>query len=468
MGRGAAENATRLGDFSDEEDEEGLERKIARLHREVEEVKGALAERRESKAVVSGRGARRRDDGDDGGSKGEKSDDENEDNDKDEDEDDDGNKGIAGDDDVQEKVTKLVQAVNSISVSRQEDILGPDEKLAQQIQQYRKASNSIQDEASQQNGGKTPTSSSTPMPNPYLISQLQAQHFASTSLTATQQQLQALSTASALDARLTELEKLLGISDFNLSEDVDEGTNDNSLSPPIDNPLLPTIRILKEQITLLNSAAPSLEAAGQRAQRLTSDIERFEAQRRAARLEREKEMERERERGRQANFGSLAGIEDIENLSGIGNTIAGGSGGGIGSISSSSNSNNNNGTTRLFARPDGKASDAGDLEHIAKINSLYGTMNTIETLVPTIPLLLERLQSLNVIHANAAVASETLDAVEKQQQEFGDELKQWRAALVKVQESMRENEDSNKGNARVVERWVKDLEGRIKTLSSKS
>ena len=106
-------------------------------------------------------------------------------------------------------------------------------------------------------------------------------------------------------------------------------------------------------------------------------------------------------------------------------------------------------------------SDAGQVQ---KINALYTTLATIEGLAPTVPLLLERLRSLNVVHANAASASETLDEVERRQAGLGDAVAGWREGLRKVEESVGQNERASVGNAKVVEGWVRELEGRIEGL----
>ena len=106
-------------------------------------------------------------------------------------------------------------------------------------------------------------------------------------------------------------------------------------------------------------------------------------------------------------------------------------------------------------------SDAGQ---VAKINALHTTLSTIEGLAPTVPLLLERLRSLNVVHANAASASETLDEVERQQAALGEAVAGWREGLRRVEESVGENERASLSNAKMVEGWVRELEGRIEGL----
>lgn len=103
-------------------------------------------------------------------------------------------------------------------------------------------------------------------------------------------------------------------------------------------------------------------------------------------------------------------------------------------------------------------------EQLAKINALYGTLPTIESLAPLLPPLLDRLRSLRAIHSDAATASEMLERIERQQTDMATDLKQWKEGLEKVEEAMKEGSTSMAGNMKVMEAWVKDLEGRVAKL----
>ncbi|KAK1988773.1 Dynamitin-domain-containing protein [Colletotrichum cereale] len=103
-------------------------------------------------------------------------------------------------------------------------------------------------------------------------------------------------------------------------------------------------------------------------------------------------------------------------------------------------------------------------EQLAKINALYGTLPTIENLAPLLPPLLDRLRSLRTIHSDAATASEMLQRIEKQQTDMATDLQQWKDGLVKVEEAMKEGNTAMTVNMKVMEAWVKDLEGRIAKL----
>lgn len=107
--------------------------------------------------------------------------------------------------------------------------------------------------------------------------------------------------------------------------------------------------------------------------------------------------------------------------------------------------------------------DASEQE--SKINALYGILPTIENLTPMLPPLLDRLRSLRAIHADAATASQTLERIETQQAEMTEELKQWKEGLEKMENAMTDGDVTVKGNVKVMEGWVKDLEERMAKLS---
>lgn len=107
--------------------------------------------------------------------------------------------------------------------------------------------------------------------------------------------------------------------------------------------------------------------------------------------------------------------------------------------------------------------DHGNLDQASKINALYGTLSTIESLSPLLPSVLDRLQSLRAIHADAALASETLSNVESRQASMVEELKEWKDGLQKVESAMQAGEQSLKENVGMVDGWVKELENRLQT-----
>ena len=103
-------------------------------------------------------------------------------------------------------------------------------------------------------------------------------------------------------------------------------------------------------------------------------------------------------------------------------------------------------------------------EQATKIQALYATLPTIQSLHPILPSVLERLRSLRAIHAGAANASETLDELERRQADMAREIEQWREGLRVVEEKMGQGEAALKSNVELVEPWVRDLEGRLEKL----
>lgn len=107
-------------------------------------------------------------------------------------------------------------------------------------------------------------------------------------------------------------------------------------------------------------------------------------------------------------------------------------------------------------------------EQTSKIQALYATLPTIQSLHPLLPSVLERLRSLRALHAGAAQASETLDALEKDQAEMSKEIEAWREGLRVVESKTKENEEAMKKNLDVVGPWVRELEERLKRLEQQS
>lgn len=103
------------------------------------------------------------------------------------------------------------------------------------------------------------------------------------------------------------------------------------------------------------------------------------------------------------------------------------------------------------------AEDSEDLDQTSKVNALYGTLPTIESLSPLLPSVLDRLRSLRIIHADAAKASDSLSEAESRQAAMAEELKEWREGLEKVELAMQHGETSMKENMGVVDGWVKEL-----------
>ncbi|KAF7160309.1 hypothetical protein CNMCM5623_005829 [Aspergillus felis] len=105
-------------------------------------------------------------------------------------------------------------------------------------------------------------------------------------------------------------------------------------------------------------------------------------------------------------------------------------------------------------------------EQATKIQALYATLPTIQSLHPILPSVLERLRSLRAIHAGAAQAADSLNELEKRHAEMTREIEQWRDGLKVVEEKMGLSETAMKSNIELVEPWVRDLEKRLDRLES--
>ncbi|KAJ5640692.1 hypothetical protein N7528_000317 [Penicillium herquei] len=105
-----------------------------------------------------------------------------------------------------------------------------------------------------------------------------------------------------------------------------------------------------------------------------------------------------------------------------------------------------------------------DDEQTAKIQALYATLPTIQSLHPLLPSVLERLRSLRACHAGAAQAADSLNELEKRHAEMASEIEQWREGLAAVEEKMGQGEAALRSNVETVEPWVRELESRMARL----
>ena len=213
---------------------------------------------------------------------------------------------------------------------------------------------------------------------------------------------------SDFDSRLTLIEAALGLDAIPLP------TQDRSPAKAV----LPALDILDKQLaTLSTSTVASLDQVSQKVVQLTQDAEKLERARKATKTAQE-------------------------------------------TLSPSSED-----FPSLHSPADDADADADDdTEQRSKINALYGTLSTIESLAPLLPSVLDRLRSLRSFHADAATASQTLAKLEKRQEDMQQELQGWREGLQKVENAMKQGEQTVKGNTETVEGWVKELEDRMQKL----
>jgi nuclear migration protein JNM1 len=120
-----------------------------------------------------------------------------------------------------------------------------------------------------------------------------------------------------------------------------------------------------------------------------------------------------------------------------------------------------NGTTTPKSETSQSSLSPVDVE---KLRALHSLLPTLQSLSPTVPALLDRLRSLHTLHAGAANAASELERLERSQDDFDKELEEWRQGLGRVEKALREALDANGRNGKVVQSWVKELEGRVSKL----
>ncbi len=219
-----------------------------------------------------------------------------------------------------------------------------------------------------------------------------------------------LSEVSEFDSRLALIETALGIDAIPLP------SQDRSAARAI----IPSLDTLDKQLTTLSTSTDSsLDVIIRRVRQLTQNAEKLEQARKAAKAAQEA-FELQEALSPSSNDGRLGTAKDVP-----------------------------------------KDSESEDPEATAKINALYGTLSTIESLAPMLPSVLDRLRSLRLLHADAATSSQTLAKVESRQEDMKQELQGWREGLVKVETAMQEGEQTMKGNTEMIEGWVKELEERM-------
>ncbi|OJD09803.1 hypothetical protein ACJ73_10082, partial [Blastomyces percursus] len=368
-----------LGDVSDEEDE-SLERKLARLRREAEELKEELATRKAAQRdtqTVAGAGD-----------------------------------SAEGDhhhhEDLDEGVLELSRALDSLHTSSRG---GAGPMTAEEI-------------LSQKLGGSIPPTVLTAKQRKELLHGPQSNIPAGL-----------LSNAAAFDARLTLLEAALGIPNTPIPHSADE-----SAGPQ---PILPTLNHLTIQLSTLSSiltgpsasipgpqshqsqpptvTTPHIEALTTRIRKLTADADALSsARRRATEAARAVIAARIAAATADDPAGATTATSATAHTPAtaapmIADHATGG--GGAPSLSSLSSTE----------------TDSAASEQAAKIQALYTTLPTITSLHPLLPSVLERLRSLRAIHAGAARAAEDLDALEDRQAEMKREIEQWREGLAVVE-----------------------------------
>lgn len=100
----------------------------------------------------------------------------------------------------------------------------------------------------------------------------------------------------------------------------------------------------------------------------------------------------------------------------------------------------------------------------AKISALYGTLPTIDKLSPALPLMLERLRTLRLVHTSAWQADQVLSEVERRQSAQEQEIKKWERQLEIVERDIKKSETAMVNNIKIVGNDIKMLEGKMAKL----
>lgn len=243
---------------------------------------------------------------------------------------------------------------------------------------------------------------------------------------------------AAFSDRLTALELALGLSAIDPSDQ--------------ESSILPTIDKLSRQVSTLTStlaptppstssttppALPNLEALSTRIKGLTAEADRLSSSRKAA-------------------VQSLSELNDARiryNATRHARTH-----------SRTGSSHQPNPLQSVENKEAGLHSELFLSEQSSKITALYQILPTITSLQPLLPVVLERLRSLNIIHAGAADARSELDESLKRQSEMTQDVARWREAVEAVEKQMAEMKGDMKENVQVVGGMVKDVEERVKAL----
>ncbi|PWN44373.1 hypothetical protein IE81DRAFT_321266 [Ceraceosorus guamensis] len=233
----------------------------------------------------------------------------------------------------------------------------------------------------------------------------------------------ASSELAGLESRLHELEQLVGVG----------ALLESSESPP--HPLLPTLSRVEHLVTLL--AHPRhLDSISRRIKVLVSELERAQEARR--------------------KLGFSASISNV------------GQGGVL--ISTAAEQQQQQQQQQQH-RDQGDEDAAGDaqksglsLEQRRSLDSLFPVMERIDGLLPIIPAILSRLQTLQDLHSSAGTFAKDLDGLREMQNTLGAGETDLRTLLSGVRDSLESNRTRVQGNLQSVGQRLDELQARVQRL----
>ncbi|KAK5092819.1 hypothetical protein LTR70_005135 [Exophiala xenobiotica] len=103
-------------------------------------------------------------------------------------------------------------------------------------------------------------------------------------------------------------------------------------------------------------------------------------------------------------------------------------------------------------------------DQASRITALYNLLPTLQSLQPLLPVVLERLRALSVIHAGAAEVRTELDDFESRFSAQEKDIKKWREAVESAENAMAEGREVMKENVATVGDAVRGLERRMREV----
>ncbi|KAN0061952.1 hypothetical protein ACQY0O_005947 [Thecaphora frezii] len=224
---------------------------------------------------------------------------------------------------------------------------------------------------------------------------------------------------ATLDRRLAELEEALGVNEAALEE-----------SKAAPKPILPTLNRLEQQLQLL-SQPRHLDAISRRVKVLVTELERVQDSR-----------------------------QKLLSSEGAG---TGGTGASLPPFA-----NGDDGRGDASTPPGGAAAAKSGLapEELAKLQQLFSVSTRLDPLLPLIPTLLGRMQTLSDLHASSVHFAQTLDELEARKQLREREDREASELMAKLEKSMEENGQRMQDNLLGLEERIASLGLRMERLSS--
>ncbi|KAK9491832.1 Dynamitin-domain-containing protein [Lipomyces doorenjongii] len=110
------------------------------------------------------------------------------------------------------------------------------------------------------------------------------------------------------------------------------------------------------------------------------------------------------------------------------------------------------------------AGETEDTTQADKIESIYSSLSSVEKLIQIVPGLVDRLRSLQFLHAEAGETISNISEIRDKMNATEAHISKWRTALENAERRLDEIEGREKRNLITAEEWVKDLESKVKFL----